>query len=206
MNDLHNWYPDVLYNPGRFRNVQDLLEYIRQGADTNPYTRGLQFYNARQRSGYPPTAPTTTSVSPAGAATAAASYVPRTATQAVASDSTYSPMSAATSLLAQLFSPNILQNFLNQTVVVSPSEEDINRATVASTASNTQEDICTICQDAIEEGQNMRKINHCNHYFHQDCIDTWFQGNVHCPTCRYDIRETTNPNEWPCWSSYKHSW
>lgn len=226
LNDLHNWYPDVLYNPGRFRNVQDLLEYIRQGADMNPYTRGLQFYNARQRSGYPEVAAsrpahaphgsdirTGSAVSTGPAAAASATFpisqnvqpqirarfhsVPISSSFSVDNDGVTTifdniPMSsmAATSILNQLFSPGILQNFLNQTVIVSPSEEDIARATAVSTVLNTQDDICTICQEAIEEGQSMRKINHCNHYFHQDCIDTWFQGNVHCPTCRYDIRDT----------------
>jgi len=234
LNDLHNWYPDVLYNPGRFRNVQDLLEYIRQGADMNPYTRGLQFYNARQRSGYPFPAPAPAPTPPtnSAAAPAAHSYIPRpvnapmgraaptspqrddfpriTARFGTVPLNTFAmnnngiatifdevPMSsdAATNILAQLFSPTMLQSFLNQTVIVSPSEDDINRATIVSTVSTTQDDICTICQETVEEGQQMRKINHCHHYFHQDCIDTWFQTNVHCPTCRHDIRESAPANQ-----------
>ena len=47
LNDLHNHFPDILYNPHRFRNVQDLLEYFRQVARMNPYERGLQMYNQR---------------------------------------------------------------------------------------------------------------------------------------------------------------
>ena len=38
------------------------------------------------------------------------------------------------------------------------------------------------------ESNEVRRIMHCRHYFHRTCIDTWFQTNVHCPTCRYDIR------------------
>ena len=45
--------------------------------------------------------------------------------------------------------------------------------------------------------QNVRHLRHCNHYFHQDCIDTWFRGNVYCPTCRHDIREVNENNNAP---------
>jgi hypothetical protein len=36
----------------------------------------------------------------------------------------------------------------------------------------------------------MRTLTHCNHYFHKNCIDVWFESHVHCPICRYDIRGT----------------
>jgi hypothetical protein len=88
-----------------------------------------------------------------------------------------------------------LNNFLNERVAVYPTNNEINNATTQQTATAQQEDICAICQDEIEVNQEMRRINHCGHYFHQDCIDTWFRGNVHCPTCRHDIRETNSEAE-----------
>jgi hypothetical protein len=86
-----------------------------------------------------------------------------------------------------------LQGFLNQRVPVYPSVQEIDRATTLFRAgSNRQGDICTICQDDIDINQEIRILDHCSHSFHRDCIDTWFQGNVHCPTCRHDVREVTN--------------
>jgi hypothetical protein len=82
-----------------------------------------------------------------------------------------------------------MQAFLNDRVHVSPSPEQIEAGTILTTALQTQEDNCTICQDPIEQNQPMRIIRHCTHRFHQDCIDTWFQQHVSCPTCRHDIRE-----------------
>jgi len=38
LNDLHNHFPEILYNPGRFQTVQDLITYIIQVANENPYT------------------------------------------------------------------------------------------------------------------------------------------------------------------------
>ena len=82
-----------------------------------------------------------------------------------------------------------MQAFLNDRVHVFPSPEQIEAGTILTTALHTQDDNCTICQDPIEQNQSMRIIRHCTHRFHQDCIDTWFQQHVSCPTCRHDIRE-----------------
>lgn len=84
---------------------------------------------------------------------------------------------------------NNLQSFLNDRVHVFPSPEQIEAGTILTTAIQTQDDNCSICQDPIEQDQPMRMIRHCAHRFHQECIDTWFQQNVSCPTCRHDIRE-----------------
>jgi hypothetical protein len=83
----------------------------------------------------------------------------------------------------------ILDAFLNQRVPVYPTNEEIDAATTLFQATARQVDICTICQEDIDINQSARRLTHCNHCFHQDCIDTWFRGNVHCPTCRHDIRE-----------------
>ena len=82
-----------------------------------------------------------------------------------------------------------LQAFLNDRVHVFPSPEQIEAGTILTTALQTQDDNCSVCQDPIEQDQPMRMIRHCAHRFHQECIDTWFQQNVSCPTCRHDIRE-----------------
>ena len=84
---------------------------------------------------------------------------------------------------------NNLQAFLDQRVSVFPSPEQIEAGTILTTSVQTQEDNCSICQDPIEQDQVMRIIRHCTHRFHQECIDTWFQQHVSCPTCRHDIRE-----------------
>jgi hypothetical protein len=84
--------------------------------------------------------------------------------------------------------PN-LGSFLDTRVPVFPTADQVNNATTVYRANRRQDDICAICQDDVESNQEVRRLDHCNHYFHRNCIDTWFQGNVHCPTCRHDIRE-----------------
>ena len=45
LNDLHNHFPELLYNIERFQNIQDVLSYIRSVAEISPYTIGQQLYN-----------------------------------------------------------------------------------------------------------------------------------------------------------------
>ena len=49
--------------------------------------------------------------------------------------------------------------------------------------------ICVICRGNIDNNCVVRRINKCNHFFHAECADTWFQDNITCPHCRQDIRE-----------------
>lgn len=45
-------------------------------------------------------------------------------------------------------------------------------------------DICTVCQEEFEAGEQMTKLN-CDHFFHRDCIKRWLTtGNCLCPNCR----------------------
>lgn len=101
------------------------------------------------------------------------------------------PMANSTEqLLSSLFSgsgepsANVMEP-----VVVRPTQEQIEQHTILTRAFQTQNDNCAICQDPIEQDQMMRIISHCTHRFHQNCIDTWLQSHVTCPTCRHDIRE-----------------
>ena len=49
-------------------------------------------------------------------------------------------------------------------------------------------DQCTICLADIEHNQIIRYINKCNHCFHIECADKWFEEHITCPHCRQDIR------------------
>jgi hypothetical protein len=51
---------------------------------------------------------------------------------------------------------------------------------------NTKGQICTICQDEMEENEYYRKLCHCGHCFHKKCVDEWFYKSASyvCPLCR----------------------
>ena len=229
LNDLHNHFPEILYNPGRFRNIQDLLEYIRQVADSSPYTRGQASYNNRQALNarvyntrqnathiptYPPVGPVA-GVAPAPPnpnanatwgqpvmTTVFEDNIPTTRIRVPVNTAAAANNVLINTLLGGMFGDLFgavggggdagLQGFLNQRVPVYPSAQEIDRATTLFRVNRHQDDICAICQDDIDINQEIRQIDHCSHSFHRECIDTWFQGNVHCPTCRHDIREVTD--------------
>ena len=100
-----------------------------------------------------------------------------------------SPITSFNSTLVPLNRiPNLTrQRPFMEPVIVRPSERQVNLATSVIENLNTNE-ICSICQDSMEGTQQIRRINHCNHTFHNTCISTWFRMNVHCPVCRHDIR------------------
>lgn len=47
---------------------------------------------------------------------------------------------------------------------------------------------CAVCLSAPEEGETMRALPNCKHFFHARCIDTWLRAHPTCPTCRADVR------------------
>ena len=75
-------------------------------------------------------------------------------------------------------------------VIVNPSAIQIAESTTVfnATASTNTDQQCTICFENFTDGQELRRINHCEHTFHKTCIDRWFTTNVRCPNCRHDIR------------------
>ncbi|KAJ1408326.1 Zinc finger, RING-type [Sesbania bispinosa] len=53
---------------------------------------------------------------------------------------------------------------------------------------------CAVCLSEIVEGEKARLLPKCNHGFHVDCIDMWFQSHSTCPLCRNPVApETSKP-------------
>ena len=46
---------------------------------------------------------------------------------------------------------------------------------------------CSICHSAFSNNDICRKINACQHSFHQSCIDSWLNQHNTCPLCRTSI-------------------
>jgi len=79
-----------------------------------------------------------------------------------------------------------------ENVVVRPSEYQITAATTTFTFSATTSinDIrCPITMEEFNDGDALCQIRHCGHCFKETAIRFWFQRNVRCPVCRYDIRD-----------------
>ncbi|XWS19987.1 hypothetical protein CRYUN_Cryun31cG0063000 [Craigia yunnanensis] len=46
---------------------------------------------------------------------------------------------------------------------------------------------CAVCLSELVEGDKARLLPKCNHGFHVDCIDMWFQSHSTCPLCRNPV-------------------
>ncbi|XP_050234022.1 RING-H2 finger protein ATL3-like [Mercurialis annua] len=46
---------------------------------------------------------------------------------------------------------------------------------------------CAVCLSEITQGEKARLLPKCNHAFHVECIDMWFQSHSTCPLCRNSV-------------------
>ncbi|XP_021757310.1 RING-H2 finger protein ATL3-like [Chenopodium quinoa] len=51
---------------------------------------------------------------------------------------------------------------------------------------------CAVCLSEVSEGEKARLLPKCNHGFHVECIDMWFQSHSTCPLCRDSVISTTS--------------
>ena len=92
--------------------------------------------------------------------------------------------------------PNPFYNLFSQTfedVINRPTEDQIsNSSTIILYDFNTwtyNSRTCPIGLTDFEDGDEIRILNVCGHYFNKNNIDRWFTSNINCPLCRHDIRE-----------------
>jgi hypothetical protein len=206
LDDLHNYFPGLLYEPDRFRTVSDVLGYVRQNASRR---FNLFDYGARQYQQQNTRVPQNTF-------TRQVPVVPRWTPPTVpvvsqpqqyefdlTSDiALLAPLLRSLDRLAGVAPPSIphqpVQRVLGanrvaslfQDVIIHASQELIDNGSTMRTLLMDLEESCSICQDRMRQGENIRRLNACQHEFHGACVDNWFlQRSVLCPVCRHDIRD-----------------
>ena len=78
-----------------------------------------------------------------------------------------------------------------QPVRSAPTPEEINRATINgrfSSINNPLNNVCPISRDPFASDDMVTQIIPCGHIFSRENLNLWFSTSVHCPMCRYDIR------------------
>jgi hypothetical protein len=220
LDDLHNYFPALLYDSTRFRTVGDVLLYLQVNArnrfDLFSYGQRNYLHTITPPAPTPPPTrirPVDLSGGvPAAVSTTTTSY--RTPQRLFSSLFADEPqMSATVEMVTEDLGdvPSLnLMNLMNilgglppirrpvnssfmEPVVVRPTAQQITQAT--SQVHLREADQCAICLAQIETSQAATKINHCRHTFHPDCFNGWFRNNVTCPVCRHDIRETDNTSD-----------
>lgn len=216
LDDLHNYFPALLYDQGRFHSLQSVFHYIRSqmNARFNLYAFGARRWREQEEDQLPVIFTIPTHAPPP-------TVVPPMQTTGMQNNVTLNPLDetivdtnlAATTLLLSLLggtprtprlpaatpatqAAQLWANFLNP-IVTRPTPEQIQTNTELVTG--LTDTSCAICQDMIRSEDMARRLRPCRHVYHQTCIDQWFERSVFCPTCRHDIREVApqeqEPNE-----------
>jgi hypothetical protein len=219
IDEIHNHFPAILYDSGRFATIYDLLQYVRQqmAARYDTYTSRRNAYmrsnprqqqqrpqrqqrherqrHERQRHEPPMSSWRTT--------------MQGTIPQPILPTPVMTPQQNTWDTSAQNYLMDPVTQLLFRTILtpvgtnvttpatmpfwdsvpVAPTSQQIEAASQAYAAPNNLDTPCAICQDTIRESDMIRRLSYCNHFFHRTCVDTWFQRNVHCPVCRHDIRQ-----------------
>jgi hypothetical protein len=207
LDDLHNYFPALLYAPENFVSVRDILGYIRTraGQEMNLFSMGQRDYNntrirtnthSRNNRSRPNIQHQTYSftTNPVNDTQTSdfnfSDHSPNAVRIPVTTTSTVDGSDQSVNMLASLFTlfagDSVLDNL--EPVVVRPSAAQLLTGTEVYIAGDNRCN-CAICLELPAIGAEIRKIRGCGHSFHRRCIDIWFQRNVHCPVCRHDVRE-----------------
>jgi hypothetical protein len=214
LDDLHNYFPGLLYEPDRFRTVSDVLTYIRQNTSRrfnlfdygarqylqqnnrvpqNTFTRQTPVVNRWT----PPSIPVVTPTVPIIAQPPHLEFD-------LTNDGDLALLFPLLRSLDRIIgTPPVTQPIqrahgqnrfsgIFQDIVVHASQELIDGSSNMRTLLMDLEETCSICQDRMRQGENIRRLNACQHEFHSGCVDNWFlHRSVLCPVCRHDIRDPT---------------
>ena len=198
LDDLHNYFPALLYDHSRFQTVTQIFHYIRYQMNTrfNLYAVGARQAGLRQEEA----GPSETAATPVRAAQRAGSSLAATSflldlLNLGLTNQNEDNVFFTTNTVTGTRTPAQLWTSFRQPVVVRPTDETIAQTTtVVQGTTLPPNTTCAICQEGITVTDTARKINHCDHLYHQSCIDQWFQRSVQCPTCRFDIRDSLRPS------------
>jgi hypothetical protein len=212
LDDLHNYFPAVLYDPDRFRTVSELLAYIRQRTIRrfNLFEYGARQYSRSQNEAnndipqntYTRQPPVVNRWAPPVATTPLRTHAAQFEFDLTNSEdlSILIPLMRNIDRIVGVPSAQPIQRAhganrftgLFQDIIIHASQELIDSGSTLRTLLMDLEENCSICQDRMRQGENIRRLNACQHEFHGACVDNWFlRRSVLCPICRHDIRDPT---------------
>lgn len=203
LDDIHNFFPELIYNPTRFDSVSSILLYTQRMLSRrfNLFQYGRNRYVQENPVVLPTygftaaTMPTMNSMFGGGGMRF----------QAADDLSLLNPLlSLFRAIPSGLGGGTAAQR---EDVVVRPTHEQIDTGSrllqgrqlrdVFGETQDGRPHTCAICQDEMSGADMCRYLLGCRHIFHQMCIDTWFNRNVRCPVCRSDIRTYVSSGSTP---------
>jgi hypothetical protein len=198
LDDLHNYFPAILYEAERFTTVPQLLGYIRQNTlrRFNLFDYGRSQY-VPENTFVPSTTPVqSTPIPPVRMPSSTSVFNQLFETELLESSDFRSLFPILRVLLPTTYGSGqpLPRTSRFNDVIVSASQDLIDSASSLRTLEADTDTQCSICQDIMLQGEQIRTLRACSHEFHHACIDNWLlRRSVLCPMCRHDIREN-NPS------------
>lgn len=88
---------------------------------------------------------------------------------------------------------SLLNSYSSYSNVSIPNNTEIisntTRLVTYSEIENPINDRCPISHELFQETDEVRQIIPCGHIFSNTEINRWLERNLHCPVCRYNLRE-----------------
>ena len=187
-NDIHNYFPAILYEHERFTTITSLLGYIRDQVrhHSDAFLNAQREYRTAWTNEFAPMPVPMRAPAPAAAPPVFQFNTDQQFINSLLNIFTQPELTLMTAGVINLPEP----------VVISPSSETLAHASDILTASADHSSIqCIVCLEHLVAGQELRKMRFCQHIFHRSCIDTWFERTVRCPICRHDIRDDLSNND-----------
>eukprot|EP00581_Thalassiosira_minuscula_P008079 CAMPEP_0183704376 /NCGR_PEP_ID=MMETSP0737-20130205/1709_1 /TAXON_ID=385413 /ORGANISM="Thalassiosira miniscula, Strain CCMP1093" /LENGTH=476 /DNA_ID=CAMNT_0025931219 /DNA_START=74 /DNA_END=1504 /DNA_ORIENTATION=- len=72
-----------------------------------------------------------------------------------------------------------------QQIEQNTTTQTLDKESIAELSEN--QSTCNICLEEFKTGDEMRKVTHCNHTFHKECIDRWLERVASCPICKHEL-------------------
>jgi E3 ubiquitin-protein ligase RNF115/126 len=115
-------------------------------------------------------------------------------------------------LRGRLFPPNasdddILNLLFQQHQPQTPpptSKRFIETCPTISITNPESHDLCLVCQDSYQIGDEALKLP-CKHLYHKDCLIPWLQSRNTCPTCRFALPVDEDEDKSKCASNEANS-
>ncbi|KAH7687453.1 Zinc finger RING/FYVE/PHD-type protein [Dioscorea alata] len=80
------------------------------------------------------------------------------------------------------------ESFEDVELSACPASQALLKSLVTEVFNDDEAASCMICLEEFVAGVEVKRLP-CSHFFHGDCIDSWFVRKDTCPLCRFTLHE-----------------
>ena len=160
LNDVHRIFPAFLYNGSRFQTMSDVFRYVERQMSIH--------YNVYNNSQNEYIAEVARLTEQNGVLREMVNHIinmiPESGQRSVSMDVS---MNSVQTHISTTTMNNFLTTALHDYRVNGPPYET-----------------CSICQNDMDQSQQLTEIRVCRHHYHRNCLNRWIRNHSSCPMCR----------------------